>query len=323
MRRRQFLVGLGAAALPFAARAQQALPLIGVLSGLRNEDQLLRDPWLAKGLAELGFVDGHNVALEYRYAAGEFSRLPALADDLVRRQPAVIAAISPPAALAAKAATSTVPIVFMVGLDPVRIGLVASLNRPEGNLTGTYILIQDLGAKRLGLLRQLVPGAAVIGVLTHSGGTDLASQVDEVQAAARNVGQDILIISSSSDSEIDAAFATFAERRVGALIVMGDVFFFTRRNRITALAARQRIPAIYHQRDFVDAGGLMSYATSLADGFRQLGLYVGKILKGAKPAELPVQQASKVEFIVNLKAAKALGIEFHPQLLATADEVIE
>ena len=324
MRRREF-VGLlgGTVAWPVVARAQQPMPVIGVLSSLRAADQALRNPAFAKGIAELGYVEGRNVAIEYRHADGQFDRLPALATDLVRRQPAVIAAVSPPAALAAKAATTTIPIAFMVGLDPVRTGLVGSLSRPEANLTGTYILIQDLGPKRLGLLREVVPGAASIGALVHAAGTDMEGQLNELQAAAREVGRQILVVNAGSESEIEAAFATLAERRVGALIVMGDVFFFTRRRQIVELAARYRIPAIYHQRDFVEAGGLMSYATSLLDGFRQLGIYVGKILKGAKPGDLPVQQSVKVEFVVNLQTAKALKIEFHAQLLATADEVIE
>jgi ABC-type uncharacterized transport system substrate-binding protein len=299
------------------------MPVVGLLTSLQAADQAQRDPAFAKGLAEIDYVDGRNVTIEYRYADGQFERLPSLAADLVRRQPAVIAAISPPAALAAKAATSTIPIAFMVGLDPVRIGLVASLNRPEANLTGTYIRIQDLGAKRLGLLRELVPGAALIGALTHPGGTDIASQLNELQNSAHAVGQQIYVANASSESEINAAFAGLVERRVGALIVLGDVFFFTQRDQIVALAARHRIPTIYHQRDFVEAGGLMSYATSVLDGYRLTGNYVGRLLKGVKPGDLPVQQASKVEFVVNLKTAKALDLELHPQLLATVDEVIE
>jgi putative ABC transport system substrate-binding protein len=329
LRRRDFITLLGGAGLLWAAKArraraqQPAMPVIGLLTSLRSTDQALRAPAFAKGLAELDYVDGRNVTIEYRYADGQFERLPSLAADLVRRQPAVIAAISPPAALAAKAATSTIPIAFMVGLDPVRTGLIASLNRPEANLTGTYIRIQDLGAKRLGLLRELVPGAALIGALAHPGGTDYAHQLSELQSAAHAVGQQTFVANASSESEIDAAFAELVERRVSALIVLGDVFFFTQRDQIVKLSARHRIPTIYHQRDFVEAGGLMSYATNLLDGFRLTGNYVGRLLKGVKPSDLPVQQASKVEFIVNLRTAKLLGLEFHPQLLATVDEVIE
>jgi putative tryptophan/tyrosine transport system substrate-binding protein len=325
--RREFITLLGGAAAtwPMVARAQQqsATPAIGMLTSLRAADQALRGPAFAKGLAELDYVEGRNVTIEYRYGDGQFERLASLAADLVRRKPAVIAAISPPAALAAKAATTTIPIAFMVGLDPVRTGLVASLNRPEANLTGTYIRIQDLGAKRLGLLRELVPGAALIGALAHPGGTDIASQLNQLQSAAHAVGQQIFVATASSQSEINTAFAALVDRRVGALIVLGDVFFFTQRDQIVALAARYRIPTIYHQRDFVEAGGLMSYATSLLDGFRLTGNYVGRLLKGAKPGDLPVQQASKVELVINLKTAKALGLELHPQLLATVDEVIE
>ena len=276
-----------------------------------------------QGLSETGYVEGQNVAIEYRWAEGQFDRLPAMAADLVRRNATVIAALGPPAALAAKAATSTIPIVFVTGSDPVQAGLVASLNRPGGNVTGVYLLLIGLEGKRLGLLRDLVPHVKLTGLLINPRSPDSEAQSRALQAAARGVGQQILVVEAGSDGEFDAAFAALAQRQAGALVVAADIFFTARRERIVALVARLAIPAIYELREFAVAGGLMSYGTSLLDGYYQNGVYVGRILKGAKASDLPVLQSTKFEFVINLKTAKALGLEVPPGLSATADEVIE
>jgi putative ABC transport system substrate-binding protein len=325
MQRREFLGVLSGTALawPLTLRAQQVMPAIGLLTSLTPAVQAQHAASFSKGLGELNYAEGRNVAIEYRYAEGQYNRLPALAADLVRRQPAVIAAIGPPAALAAKAATSTIPIVFMTGLDPVRSGLVASMNRPDANVTGVFIFLLELGAKRLGLIRQLVPNTTLIGVMVNPTSPDVTAQLNGVQVAARGVGQQITFARATNDGEIDEAFVALAAQKVGALVVMSDPFFTTRCERIVALAASYRIPAMYELRDYTDAGGLMSYGTSLSDAYHQVGAYVGNILKGTKPVDMPVQQSSKVELIINLKTAKSLGLEFHPQLLAIADEVIE
>jgi putative ABC transport system substrate-binding protein len=276
-----------------------------------------------QGLKETGYIEGQNVAIEYRWAEGQFDRLPAMAADLVRRNATVIAALGPPAALAAKAATSTIPIVFVTGSDPVQAGLVASLNRPGGNVTGVYLLLIGLEGKRLGLLRDLVPHVKLTGLLINPRSPDSEAQSRALQAAARGVGQQILVVEAGSDGEFDAAFAALAQRQAGALVVAADIFFTARRERIVALVARLAIPAIYELREFAVAGGLMSYGTSLLDGYYQNGVYVGRILKGAKASDLPVLQSTKFEFVINLKTAKALGLEVPPGLSATADEVIE
>jgi putative ABC transport system substrate-binding protein len=323
MRRRAFIAGLGGAAiLPFAAHAQQAMPVIGFLrsTSFANATQLV--VMFRQGLKESGFVEGQNVTVEYHAADDQPDRLRALAADLVRRPVAVIVG-NGLAALAAKAATTTIPIVFTTGSDPVRDGLVASLNRPGGNVTGLSFLAGVLGAKRLELLRQLVPKAATIAMLVNPNTTETEAERSDVQAAAQGIGQQLIVLDVSSDRDIDAAFATAVQRGAGALLVGSGGYLNSKRDRVIALAAQNALPAIYSQREPTTAGGLMSYGTSQTDAYRQAGLYTGRILKGEKPADLPVLQSTKFEFVINLKTAKTLGLEFHPQLLATADEVIE
>ncbi len=275
-----------------------------------------------QGLAEAGYIESQNVAIEYRWAEGQYERLPALAADLVHRQVAVIVA-NTPAAMVASAVTTTIPIVFSSAIDPVKAGLVASLNRPGGNITGVANFDDVLGAKRLELLRELVPKAEMIGLLINPNNPNAETIASRLQEAARTLGQQIRILNASTEGEVDAAFATLGELRIGAILVASDPFFVSRRDQIVALAARQALPAIYQFREFPVGGGLMSYGASLADAYRQLGVYTGKILKGAKPAELPFQQVVKVEMIINLKTAKALGLTVPLSLLGRADEVIE
>jgi len=321
--RRAFITLLGGAAgWPLAAHGQQQLPVIGFLrsttaSGFEHLETALRH-----GLDEEGFVEGRNVVIEYRYADNQRDRLPALVDDLIRRSVAVIVG-NHNAALAAKAATTAVPIVVVTGADPVRDHLVASLNRPEANVTGVSFLAAELGAKRLELLHQLVPKATTIAVLINPNSPDTEAERKEVQAAARTVGQELIIFDVRSDRDIETAFATFVQHGAGALLDGTGAFMFSHRERIVALAARHAIPAIYNLREFVAAGGLMSYAPSITDAYRQVGIYAGRILKGEKPADLPVMQSTKFEFVINLKTAKALGLEVPDRMLALADEVIE
>jgi putative tryptophan/tyrosine transport system substrate-binding protein len=325
MTRREFITLLGgAAAWPLAARAQQpTMPVIGFLNsgtpaGLAHLTDAFR-----RGLGEAGYVDGRNVAIESRWAEGQYDRLPALAADLVRRQVTVLAATTTPAALAAKRATSTIPIVFTIGADPIAIGLVDSLSRPSGNVTGVNNYLSDLGAKRLELLRDLVPNAAVIGVLVNPNFPDAESQSKDVKEAARKLGQQVEVVNANSEVDFDRAFATFVQLQARALLITVDPLFNSRREQLIVLAARHKIPAMYFGREFVAAGGLMSYASDLADGYRQAGIYVGRILNGAKPADLPVIQPTKFELVINLKTAKALGLTVPTIMQMTADEVIE
>jgi putative tryptophan/tyrosine transport system substrate-binding protein len=326
MRRRAFIAGLGAAAAwPFAARAQQpALPVIGFVHGGSADAAAAVAAAFRKGLGETGHVDGQNATVEYHWLEGRSDRLPATMADLVRRRVAVIATVGAVQALAAKAATATVPIVFGVGEDPVQLGLVASLARPGGNATGINFFTTEVVAKRLSLLHELVPKAARVAVLLNPvNATNTEGTLRQVQEAARAIGLQILALDASTSNEIDAAFDTFARERADALFVSADAFFSSRRVQFASFAARDRIPATYEQREYVEAGGLMSYGTNFADTFRQVGVYAGSILKGAKPTDLPVVQSTKFEFVINLTTAKLLGIEVPPTLLALADEVIE
>jgi putative ABC transport system substrate-binding protein len=325
MRRREFITLLGgtAAGWPLAARAQQpAMPVVGFLHTSTAAPFLDMVGAFRKGLNEAGFIEGQNVAIEYRWAEFQYDRLPALAADLVARRVTVISVFGPPAALAAKAATVTIPIVFSVGVDPVDTGLVASLNRPGGNLTGVTLLTASLGAKRVGLLRELIPKADLMAVLVNTTSEGM-TQAKDVQDAAREAGLRAIVLNAATDADIDAAFATLSRQRIGGLMVGGDQFLDTRRDRIVALAARHSMPTIYHRRVFVAGGGLMSYGTSIADVYRHVGVYTGRILKGEKPADLPVLQPTKFELVINLKAANALGLTIPPGVLAIADEVIE
>ena len=327
LKRREFITLLGgaAAAWPLVVRAQQAaMPVIGFLSsGSPNAFAHLVAAF-RQGLGETGYIEHRNVGIEYRWAEGQFDRLPALAADLVRFQVAVIAATGGPVpGRAAKAATATIPIVFISGTDPVQEGLVASLNRPGGNATGVNVLLTAMEGKRLGLLRELVPNAALIAVLLNPGLPSFDGQLNDVQAAARSVGQRLHIMRAGNDGEIDAAFAMASQVQAGALLVGSDPFMFSRRERIVGLAARHAIPAIYELSEYAAAGGLMSYGISLAAVYRKVGNYTGQILKGAKPADLPVEQPTKFGLVINLQTAKTLGLTVPPQLLASADEVIE
>jgi putative ABC transport system substrate-binding protein len=325
MKRRDFIALLGgAAAWPLAARAQQgALPVVGVLYPI--EFPRSRSPaliGLSQGLEEAGFVEARNLIIEYRSAEDHYDRLPALAADLVRRRVDVIVALTQ-AALSAKAATSTIPIVFLVGVDPVKLGLVAALNRPGGNVTGVNTLTSTLIGKRLELLRELVPGVVTIAFLMNPADEGHASDASDIETAAHSVRQQIILLNASTDQEIDAAITTAAQRGVGALIVNGDAFFSNRRDRLAALAARYKIPASYPARAFAVTGGLMSYGDDRRETLRWVGIYAGRILKGERPANLPIMQPSKFELVINLKTAKALGLTVPPTLLALADEVIE
>jgi putative ABC transport system substrate-binding protein len=326
IRRREFIVTLGgaAAAWPVAARGQQPLPVVGFL----NSGSLAGSAHLAaafrQGLKETGYVEGQNVQIEYRWAEAQFDRLPALATDLVHRRVSVIAGTTTPAALAAKAATSRIPIVFTTAVDPIAAGLVVSLNRPGSNATGVNNYVSALGAKRLELLHELVPNAAVIGMLVENPiYPDAQSQWKDVKEAARITGQQVHAVNVSSDGDFNSAFVTLVGLNVRALLVAPDILFLTRRDQLVKLAARHGIPAIYSQREFVLAGGLIGYGPNVGDGYRQAGIYTGRILKGANPSNLPVMQPTKFELIINLGTAKALGLEIPPRVLALADEVIE
>jgi putative ABC transport system substrate-binding protein len=325
MRRREFITLLGgaAAAWPLAALAQQpVMPVIGYL-GSGEATATVADIF-RRGLGEIGYEEGRNVAIEFRFAHGQYDQLPALAAELVRRQVSILVTSGGVhAALAAKAATATIPIVFGHGSDPVRFGLVASLNRPGGNITGITYLTTELESKRLGLLQQLVPQATAITVLVNPTNPNAQSQARELKEAGGTLGLQLHFVNASSEREFDVAFATIAQTRAGALLVAGDPFYFNRREQLIALAARHSIPAIYDFRAYAEAGGLASYGTHLAEAYRQVGIYAGRILKGEKPAYLPVMQSTRFEFVINLKAANALNLEVPPTLLAHADEVIE
>jgi putative ABC transport system substrate-binding protein len=327
MKRRAFITLLGGAAAswPLAARAQQpAMPVIGFLHSQSPDTFTEPLRGFRQGLKESGFVESETVAIEYRWADNQTDRLPALAAELVRRRVAVIATFSPPVALAAQAATTTIPIVFSSGDDPVRLGLVASLARPGGNLTGINFFVGELAAKRLEVLRELVPGATRVALLLDpSAGQITETTLRDVEAAARPKGLQIQVLNVQTSRDINAAFATFARERLDALFVGPGPFFTSRRVQLALLAAVQRVPAIYPARPFAEAGGLISYGASLTDAYRQVGAYVGRILKGAKPADLPVVQSSKFELVINAETARMLGLTVPPTLLARADEVIE
>ena len=323
IRRREFIATLGgaAAAWPLAARAQQ--PVIGYLNLGSPESDTPRLTGLRLGLNQTGYFEGRNFLVEYRWAGNQADRLPRLAADLVQLRVAVIVAAGTPNALAAKAATTSIPIVFLVGADPVRFGLVASLNRPGGNLTGFSNVVGELGAKGLALLHELVPNTATVGFLENPNNPAFELTTRDVLAAAPVIGLRVQVLKASNDREIDAAFVSLAQARTGALLVGNDAFFNNRIERLIELAAHYAIPTMYPYREFVVAGGLISYGMSLIEMYREVGLYTGRILKGEKPADLPVIQATKFPLIINLKTAKALGLEVPDKLLARADEVIE
>jgi putative ABC transport system substrate-binding protein len=326
LRRRDFITLLGGATVwPFSARAQQAaVPVVGFLHNQSPEHFGFQTDAFRSGLSEMGFIGGRNVVIEYRWAQGKFERLPALAAELVRRPAAVIAtgggAIP---AQAAKAATSTIPIVFVSGGDPVKLGLVASLNRPGGNVTGVAPFFSVLGAKRLELLHELVPAATTIGVLFNPDSPEATAATADAQAAAPSLSLQLIILPARTAADIEAAFAALVEQRGGALLVNTDTFFTNQLDRLIALTTRHAVPASYDFRTFALSGGLMSYGNSLTDAYRQVGVYVGRILKGDKPADLPVMQPTKFELVINLRAAKALGLTVPDKLLVAADEVIE
>jgi putative ABC transport system substrate-binding protein len=323
MKRRQVIVGIAAAATwPLAARAQQAVPIVGVLNATSSVGYARELVAFRQGLNEGGYIEGRNVAIEYRSADGQYEQLPALAADLVRRRVTVIAAFAAPSALAAKAATSTIPIVFEVGVDPAEMGLMTSLSRPGGNLTGVANLNVELGPKKLELLHELVPAATVIGLLVNPANPNNEIRSKDMEAAARTLGVEVDVLRASTEREIDNVFASVVQARVGALVINPDPFFTSRMEQLVALTVRYALPTISN-REFAAAGGLTGFGVSLADAYRLAGIYTGRVLSGAKPADLPVQQSSRVELVINLKTAKALGLSIPETLLATADEVIQ
>jgi putative ABC transport system substrate-binding protein len=326
LKRREFITLLGgaAAAWPIMARAQQAaMPVIGYLSSLGQSISVRFDAAFRRALSEVGYVDGQNVSIEYRWITDHYDALTAMAADLVQRQVAVIFAVGPPAVLAAKAASPTIPIVFVTGADPLRFGFVASFNRPGGNITGIWMVLTALAEKRLQLMHDLLPKAELIGLLVNPASPVAEPQIREAQDAAHVLGVRLIVLSAVSESDFDQVFVSLAQQRVDALFVSADPFFASKREHLVALAAQHAMPATYEFREFVNAGGLMSYGTVLSDGFYKGGNYVGKVLKGTKPADLPVEQVNKFELVINLKTAKALGIAVPPTLLAIADEVIQ
>jgi ABC-type uncharacterized transport system substrate-binding protein len=326
MKRREFITLLGGAAAtwPVVARAQQRpTPIIGCLFSGTPESESKAVAAFHQGLKEAGYIVDHNVMIEYRWAEGDYSRLAGLAADLVQRQVTAIFAAPTPAAVAAKSATSNIPIVFAIGGDPVKIGLVDSLNRPNGNLTGLTFFTVALTAKRLEMIHDLMPTPGVVGVLANPTNPNAGLEDEAVQAAAHVLGQKLLVLNATTEADIETAFETFAHRQIGAFLLGNDPFFTARREQLATLAAHYAIPAMFPQRDYAAAGGLMSYGTRLAETFRQAGIYTGRVLGGAKPVDLPIMQPTKFELVINLKTAKALGLTIPPSLLATADEVIE
>ena len=326
MSRREFirLFGGAAATWPLAARAQQtSAPVVGFLSAVSRVETAHLVAAFQRGLTETGFTEGKNVAIEYQFAEGHYDRLPAQAAELVRRPVDVIVASAPPAANAARTATTTIPIIFIVGLDPVAAGLVASFNRPGGNATGISLASGPLGQKRLELVREFAPKTKTVAMLVNPLGPDAAPEIRDMQAAAQANGLEIRMLNASTPSELDVALATLADHRAGALLVGADPFFMVRRKEIVALVTRQGIPAVYPFREFPAAGGLMSYGTNIANAYRQAGIYCGRILKGAKPGDLPVLNPTTFELVINLKAARILGLDIPPALHARSDEVIE
>jgi putative ABC transport system substrate-binding protein len=325
LKRRDFITLLGgAAAWPLAAQAQQVgMPVVGLISIRSPDDSAKLIATFRDGLKEFGFVEGQNVRLEHRWADRQYDRLPSLALDLVDQRAAVLVAIANPSALAVKATVRTLPIVFGIGGDPVQLGLVASLNRPGGNITGVSFFTSQLEAKRMGLLHELVPRASVVAVLLNPNNPTVDVQLREVQEAARSLGLKLHTLHASSEGEIETAFTALVQLQAGGLLVAADSFFFSRRHQLATLANVYAVPAIYEWRDFPEAGGLVSYGTDLANAYRQVGMYTGRILKGEKPADLPVMQSTKFEFVINLRTARALGLDVPPTVLARADEVIE
>jgi putative ABC transport system substrate-binding protein len=325
MKRRAFITLLGgAAAWPLAAHAQQsAMPVVGYLSSLGQAVSVQFDAAFRRGLSQMGFVEGQNVSIEYRWMTDSYDLLPAMAADLVQRQVAVICAFGPPAVLAAKAATTSLPIVFVTGADPIKFGFVASFNRPGGNITGIWVVTAVLAQKRLELLHELVPKAELFALLVNPTSPVAEPQTRDAQGAAQALGLKLRVLSAATENDFDQVFATLIQERADALLVSADPFFYSRREHLVALAARHTIPTLYEIREYAEVGGLMSYGTVFRDGYLKGGIYVGRILKGVKPAELPVEQINKLELVFNGKTAKTLGLEIPAKLLALADEVIE
>ena len=324
MRRRDFvsLFG-GAAAWPLAARAQPAMPIIGYLSSLAQAVSVHFDTAFRRGLSEMGYVEGQNVSIEYRWITDSYDPLPTMATDLVQRQVAVICALGPPAVLAAKAATASIPIVFVTGADPIKFGFVASFNRPGGNITGIWIVSTVLAQKRLQLMRELLPKAELIALLVNPTSPVAAPQSQDAQAAARALGLKLSVLNAVTENDFDQVFTALVQQRADALFVSADPVFYSKREHLVALAARHAIPTLYEIREYVEVGGLMSYGTVFRDGYYKGGIYAGRILKGVNPADLPVEQVNKLELVINLKTARTLGLEIPPNLLAIVDEVIE